>query len=1514
MPLTHIFHLSDLHIRNGDTTYSRYEEYNAVFNNTIISINSNISRLHLAFDDFIIVITGDIFHNKNVIGNYGLYIYRQFIQSLSNIGRTYIISGNHDYDQSDPDKPSLVYSSTFDIPNVFVLNNSTSFVIDDIGFSFVSIDKTLDKYRNSGRIQDLPPFPVITEPVKYKIAMFHGSFASAKLFNGKTMEETYNPYPLEWVEEFDYVLLGDIHKRQVFKYKKKTICGYSGSLIQQNFGEDIIEHGYLLWNLGKKNKKTKEIDAIEQINVYNNIGYINILEDSSQNILIRTNGKYTESLETYIKTNIKYFPKILEIKSFTNINHQSLCTILNAFDISFQIVSKINNPSQTVLERIHIQSNERGDKGGDGDGDKGGDGDGDGDNDRGDGDNGTSVCSLDTNYLLVYFKKLLTDDKYKILLQIIKDKETLLFDIHKYPEDLHQECIKRNKDLEPLISLCNEADDTQVLKKSFLIKYLEWGGLLCYENKCSINFKDLDAKTFMIKGANGTGKSAIYDILQLAIWATNNKFDTYSAGFINHNKKSGYTIVDIEVGDITYRIKREFSKKKGSFKITTKSSVLYKFGDKVEAPELLVLKKDSACNMEVKALFGDINTFLSTSMITQSIDNDILGLNYKDTLATLDKSHNIQFIYNLYNLFKTSINKYKDFRKVIQSKKEVYEKLLFNGKNNDVNGEIISRLAEELSSSNIERSLLLKEYDSINVDINNPNCQAICDTDYTALINDILENPDNPDNPIVDEEVYEKYKEEIRHYRYLYSIMDNNKDNNKDKLRDMRRSSKLYSQELEEDFKSLPCINKPCEESYLHTEEKALGDYIDILDSLCITESLVNQKEDLVKNKIMLNELVSNKPNKVSTEYRNQHQHKERDIDTLTSVILKIFGDTNTLKEFISAYTKPPVISPKQLKQLKATISDCDPITIDGYTNALRAKEALEDDMCNIKNQIMSLEKEFNSLFSKQQKLTTVNIPNTTIASASASTTASASASATIPCNKQLNTVSSIAKEIQKYNVVIGSIDSQIADDELLMNQYHQKIQEITKLDIDIENYNKELNVLSTNEEYKYNPECCVCCNRPWVCRIKEVGIIVNTLNVARMNVNYSADDHAIVKERLAENTRTKATYNLLNEWFNYYKFKEAFESLSKDLNNIIMTKNNLQERLTSNTEELQKTTIYTDYFLYESFMLFEELNNIHLSDTYKVWESSYNVTKMYIEELEKSIHLNENIKPRIAKYKELKKTYDDWEQYARNKKIIDSYHYYRLKKVIEVTDLYNGYQNNARLKPLIKRKMELNEMIDAITLDTKKMNDRMVEYTTINAYNNENKSNYNALFEIDGVLANIIDVLDTILINFQSFRKELYDNLILNKLVEKANKIIKTLCHTNTKPFKLNYNVEISNDTVHINWLIHNVNISSECDKQYISVSQASGFQRFAISLALRMSLYFNNYDILCGQLFIDEGFINFDKNNLSVVPTFLKSLLHYFNTIVILSHIDVIQDSVDETAEIRFNNASGVSSIVYK
>jgi len=1454
MSLTRIFHLSDLHIRNGDNLYSRYEEYRSVFKETIVSITRRIAVLQLSFEDFVIVITGDIFHNKNVIGNYGLFVYREFIQALSNIGRLYIISGNHDYDQSDADKPSLVYSSTFDIPNVIVLNTSTSFVIDNVGFSFVSIDTTLDRYRNSGRIQDLPVFPRIRGDVKHTVALFHGSFASAKLYNGKAIEETFNPYPLEWVQEFDYVLLGDIHKRQVFTYKKKTMCGYSGSLIQQNFGEDIIDHGYLLWNL-----ETKEA---EEINVYNNIGYINLIEDAASPtsptscIFIRTNGKYTEPLLSYVQKHHDLFPKTLEIKSFSNINYQSLSTIFNPFGISFQIVSKLNNVANTTnVANTNVANTHQGIAT----------------------HHESPIGAIDTNYLLVYFKKLLTDDKYKILLKIIKDKEYLLFDIKAYPDDLHPECIKRNRDLEPIINLCNHADDAQSLRKSFVIQYLEWGGLLCYENKCLINFKDLDAKTFMIKGANGTGKSAIYDILQLALWATNSKFDTYSAGFINHNKEKGYTIIDIKIDGDTYRIKRDFCKKKGTFKITNKSSVLYKHDD--ATGDLVILKKDSACNTEVKALFGDIQTFLSTSMITQNVDNDILALNYKDTLETIDKSHNIQFIYHLYNLFKTAINKYRDLRKVIQSKKEVYEKLLFRDANEAkeavavVNDDVISLLNEELSSLREEERELRTAFNAIPIDIQNlRKLSIIVDTDYTTLIHEI-----ETEYPIVSPEVYEEYKETLCHYKYLHSI--------RDAASSSLYTKPLYTKQLEDDFNTLPCVNKPCDISYITNEKRELCEYIGDADDATEADAATDEsetRENLADAKNLLSELISNKPNKISGY--------GRDIEKLIKIILKVYGSTDAFNTFIASHTKPKT---RRRSESRESHGSDEPTTLEHYTNTLQRKEVCVDAIAGIHNQLAIYENDFNILYSKQQAIEIVNIPRDRITGTVA-------------------TAKSIVKELRKYD--IDTIHLQITEDDAVIKEYLRKKEAIDKLTTEVDTYSKELQLFTTSEKYRYNPECLVCCNRPWVSRIKEIQRVLQTLNAKmdakRQNMNCSASEFAIVQERFEENTNKQTQYHLLHEWYYYYKFKESSYKITIDMNHIITSKTALHEELAIKDTDLNAITAYIEYFIGYSFMLYDE----YLCDIYKVWETKYDATKLRVEELEKNLHYNEVIRPRIAKYKALQKAYDEWVVYDSTKKIIDTHHYHRLKAIIEKNDVYHEYQRNEQMKPLILRKLELNALLGNKEIAMKTLNDKIVKYSTINAYNNENKKNYNSLIAIESDIDTIIDVLDTILINFQAFRKELYDTMILSRLVEKTNQIIKSLCHQNTKPFKLNYNVDISNDTVHINWLIHNDNIATEGVKQYISVSQASGFQRFAISLALRMSLYFNNYDVLCRQLFIDEGFINFDKNNLSVVPVFLKSLLHYFNTIVILSHIDIIQDSVDETSEIGFNKTNGVSSIVYR
>ena len=1450
--LRYIFHLSDLHIRNGDKISCRYDEYNDVFNETIISISNEIKNLNLLLNEFIIIISGDIFHNKNIIGNYGLLLYKNFIEHLVKLGRVIIFHGNHDRNQTEIDQPSLVFSSTFNIDNLTILNDSTTFNIDNIGFSYVNIDDTLDIYRNSGRIQDLPTFPEIIEDVKYKIALFHGSFQNAKLFNGDCIRDENNPYPLEWIKDFDYVLLGDIHKRQVFNYKKKTICGYSGSLVQQNFGENLVEHGYLIWDL--ENKK------INEINVYNKIGYINIKENETEEILIRINGKYEILLKDYINNNKKYIPEKLEIKTFSKINFQNLNSLLKSFNISFNIISRLDETKfigqkeeDYIATEIYNEAQ--------------------------------MINIVDNSFILDYFSKYLSSDKLIILHNIILNKEQLLFDISKYPDDLHSECVKRNKELSLEILKCVKSDDIKHLKPKYFIKYVEWEGLFCYENKNCLNMSDLDLKTFLIKGKNGTGKSAIYDILTLAIWGeitTLKKNTSLSSGIINYKKTLAYTIVDIEIDNILYRIERDYAVKKDLTKINYNHRNIYKF---INEKDLELIKKDSACDILVKQLFGTIDNFLSSSMITQNIDYDILTMDFKDCIDIIDKSCNIEYINNLYNLFKTTINKYRDFRRIVESKKQVYEKLISTNKIEEINDEEIINNKNKLDLLLKEKSELQELFESndyIKIDIKNPKTLLILDIDYIKLIDDLKNNINNDTKQITTNEEYLSYKEQYNELKYLL------KDETTISLNEFK---KLYNPLMKLNDKK---IIKPCELSLIKKEEELLKQYFNDDDKF--KDTYIKTLEEYKDELNILNEKYKNLNEKhkeiinikqieiIDPKITNENHLKE---------INKIFETVDDLHKYISENIKEPNLKSKIKKEY----------TYNNYKKYLEKEIEINKKLKLNKEKIIKLENDFKLTFSKQQTLKIKNKPDISIS---------------------YKTSSIINKEIKKIN--IKELLKSISDDEKILNIYYEKQDNINKLETELLSYKQELLLFTSKDDYKYNPLCEICCNRSWVCRIKELDIIINKLECDIKTINDEIDndenDYLLINERNDINNETKKRYELLNEWLEYYKSKEIYDKITKELNLIVSEKDNINKEIFELDKEINEIKIIKIYFNNISYDLYETLKNIDLYEKYKIWLDKYEcinkeliIVKTNITNLEYYINYSTNIKPRISSLIILKQQYKEWEDYENKLKIINVFKMFELRDMLEMYDKINEYTYNNSLKPLIISKLKLNEEIKEIEVKIKTVENLIVKSSTINTYNKENRESYDKLFEILTNLDDILNTLETIIINFQAFRIDMYDTHILNKLCERANKIIKSLCHNDTKPFKLDYLITVLKDNIHINWLINNekINEIENNNKQLISINQASGFQHFVISLALRMSLFVNKQETMCNQLFIDEGFINFDKENLSIVPSFIKSLLSYFNNIVIVSHIDLIQDNIDEIAEIKYNKINSISSMEY-
>jgi len=1497
MVLTHIFHLSDLHIRNGDNTYSRYEEYKEVFKNTIVSIKKEVEVLELPFENFIIVITGDIFHNKSVIGNYGLIMYRKFIQALSDIGRTYIISGNHDYDQSDINKPSLVYSTTFAIPNVFVLNTTTSFIIDEIGISFVSIDDTLDNYRNSGRLQDLPPFPSISGNVKFKLALFHGSFAAAKLYNGKTVEDTFNPYPLEWVSDFDYVLLGDIHKRQVFSYKNKTICGYAGSLIQQNFGEDIVNHGYLIWDLYNKD--------IKKVNVYNDKGFVNIRESESsessdnKDIMIRINGKYEKRLEDYIRDNIDIIPKNLDIKRFSNINIFNLKSILEKYNIKYVITEKVDNFNNFQHNQLHNTSNIS-------------DTSGIIDTDI------SSFCNeeiINNDALINYFKPLLTADNLSLLNKIIKNKELLLIDIENYPEELREECLKINKELMAVINTCNITDDTRIIPKSlYKIRYLEWEGLLCYENKNWLNMTNLDSKIFMVKGQNGTGKSAIYDILLLAIWGENTKKNPLTSGVVNHNKSKGYTIIEIDVlrdsiseatetidAIYTYRIVRNYTRKNVGNKLLVSNTVIYK---KVsfEANEAIeIIKKDTACNNEITRLFGNMEDFLATSMITQNIDCDILKMDFKSTLELIDKSFNIEYIYNLYNVFNKTINKYKGLYKYIESKKDVYEKLLLTSNYTDNYGVEIEKIKEDLELLKNINSSLIEEYNINNSILSNKNIEL---STYACEKYEGLKNKINLEK-LVSQDIYDINVKRLAELEFIL------KDKDIIKLSKSHIALDIYDKED---------ITKPCDISIINNENKYLKEYFDIFDdnnnkyNTCdendVIESIANLRNEYDSLEILAKSLISEKPNKAANIDKPIKAKKE-----CLSNIKQLFGSLECMAEIIEDIEKVDIKLGPMHVPLGGVSDIGEDLSLENYKKCLEDRVNLINKIDDYNNRLKNNEALFNKCFKEQENIKIVSVPGKN--------------TGTTTCDINCDNFCKVMEEIEKidYNCIVGFLK----DNEESYEEYKYIMNELREAEEDRLKYADELMLFESNEEYHFNPLCEYCCKRSWVSRIKELRIIIERYdedinkikNKLNINVNYKE-----LVDKMETYKCTKDRYEILQEWCEYFKYKELHNKLSEKLNKLMENKKKYSRIISEGTKELENINKYIGRYYKNAIELRERLDNIINYEKYRVWETKYNENTSKMNEVDKNMkeyteiaNYNKNIKQRIITYRSLVDSYNKWERYNDYKYVIQSQEYLKIK------DIQDNYINNKiyktynEVKPIIVRVLELKEIINESEKNIIKQRDCITEKTAIFNYNSANIKSLNELQDILKNINNMLTILDTIIINFQDFRINLYDNVVLKKLLCNTNNMLKNICHSITKPFELDYITNVSRDMIHINWLIKNVNIGSSSNnardnnKQIISINQASGFQQFVISLALRLCLFGNNKAI-CKQLYIDEGFVSFDKYNLSIVPNFLKSLLAYFDTIVIVSHIDLIQDSIDDSeciAEINYNNKTSVSTLTY-
>lgn len=258
MAIKIIAHLADIHIRNK----VRHDEYEEQFDKLYEGLSDKFDGYEYA--ERRIVISGDIVHQKNTISNELNSIVPRFIRTLEELAPVVIIAGNHDLlqtNQNSLDTLSGMFEAAQFKKSIFLDKQlgykSGCFTDDNVIWCLYSIfddfAKTSDMVSN-----------MVSKGDRYALGLFHGTVVGSVYCNGNVSE---NGVDVGLFSGCDAVLAGDIHKRQVVNSNGVEVV-YPGSLIQQDYGENVSQHGYCLWYLEEGSISHEFVDLESDYGMY----------------------------------------------------------------------------------------------------------------------------------------------------------------------------------------------------------------------------------------------------------------------------------------------------------------------------------------------------------------------------------------------------------------------------------------------------------------------------------------------------------------------------------------------------------------------------------------------------------------------------------------------------------------------------------------------------------------------------------------------------------------------------------------------------------------------------------------------------------------------------------------------------------------------------------------------------------------------------------------------------------------------------------------------------------------------------------------------------------------------------------------------------------------------------------------------------------------------------------------------------------------------------------------------
>ena len=219
-----IAHIADVHFRS----LSRHQEYRQVFQDFVQQCRE--------LKPDVIYVGGDIYHTKTQgISPELIDELTHWMRTLADTAPLHMILGNHDGNLVNAGRQDAITPifDALDHPNAFLYKKSGIYPTGVPGYNWA----VFSCFDEEGW-KDVKPVEG-----EINIATFHGCVVGSKTDQNWELE---GDVPLSFFDPYDFTMLGDIHKFQILN-EKKTVA-YSGSTVQQNYGEDP-DKGFLFWEI-----------------------------------------------------------------------------------------------------------------------------------------------------------------------------------------------------------------------------------------------------------------------------------------------------------------------------------------------------------------------------------------------------------------------------------------------------------------------------------------------------------------------------------------------------------------------------------------------------------------------------------------------------------------------------------------------------------------------------------------------------------------------------------------------------------------------------------------------------------------------------------------------------------------------------------------------------------------------------------------------------------------------------------------------------------------------------------------------------------------------------------------------------------------------------------------------------------------------------------------------------------------------------------------------------------------